>query len=117
MDENPASLYEFEEIDNGIHPARLHLLVDLIEQQTAKGAVPVITTTHSPELMSMENDKTFVNTSVVCRLEENAIIRLVENLNNARNLRKSQGFGRNFAAGWIEDALAFTEGRTEDDAE
>ena len=29
---NPASAYFFEEIDNGIHPARLHLLIDLIER-------------------------------------------------------------------------------------
>ena len=33
---NPARLYVFEEIDNGIHPSRMRLLLDLIEGQTAK---------------------------------------------------------------------------------
>ncbi|MEO5337808.1 MAG: AAA family ATPase [Magnetospirillum sp. WYHS-4] len=32
---HPASFYFFEEIDNGIHPARLHLLLQLIEQVVA----------------------------------------------------------------------------------
>ena len=33
---NVGGLYFFEEIDNGIHPSRLWLLLDLIEQQTLK---------------------------------------------------------------------------------
>ena len=56
----PASLYFFEEIDNGIHPSRLRLLLDLIETQTAKGKVQVITT-HSPDLLSIINE-TFEHT-------------------------------------------------------
>ncbi len=112
LDKDPARLYVFEEIDNGIHPARLHLLVDLIERQTAKGSVQVVTTTHSPELLSIVNDDTFGNMSVVCRLEntDDAIIRPVSELQNAAKLRKSQGLGRLLAGGWMEDALAFAEG-------
>ena len=112
LSEDPACLYFFEEIDNGIHPARLHLLIDLIERQTAKGRVQVVSTTHSPELLSMVNEDTFENMSVVCRLEdtEDAIIRLVSDLPNARKLRNSQGLGRLLAGGWMETALAFTEG-------
>ena len=122
LGEDSARLYFFEEIDNGIHPARLHLLIDLIERQTAKGAVQVLTTTHSPELISMVNEDTFGNMSVVCRLEdtegaifrpEDAIIRPVSDLPNARELRKAQGLGRLLAGGWMETALAFTEGHGE----
>ena len=111
LDEDPTSLYVFEGIDNGIHPARLHLLIDLIERQTARGALQVITTTHSPELLSMVNEDTFGSMSVVCRLEdtEDAIIRSVVDLPNARELRKTQGLGRLLAGGWMETALAFTE--------
>ncbi len=108
---DPARLYFFEEIDNGIHPSRLHLLIDLIERQTAKGQTQVIATTHSPQLLSMIGDTTFENTSVVCRLEdtEDAIIRPVADLPNARKLRTDQGLGQLLAGGWMEDALAFTE--------
>ena len=113
---NPASLYFFEEIDNGIHPSRLNLLIDLIEQQTAKGEIQVIATTHSPQLLSMIGDTAFENTSVVCRLEdtEDAIIRPIAELPNAAELRKSQGLGRLLAGGWMETALNFTEGDKSD---
>ena len=117
LDEEPAGLYFFEEIDNGIHPSRLHLLVDLIESQTRKGTVQVVTTTHSPELLSMVNDDTFRHMSVVCRSEdtEDAVIRPVADLPNAEKLRKTQGLGRLLAGGWMETALAFTEGDGDDD--
>ena len=111
LDPNPAGLYFFEEIDNGIHPSRLNLLIDLIEQQTAKGEIQVVATTHSPQLLSMIGDTTFENTSVVCRLEdtEDAIIRPVSDLPNARELREAQGLGRLLAGGWMETALAFSD--------
>ena len=109
---DPARLYFFEEMDTGIHPARLWLLLRLIEKQTAKGGTQVITTSHSPDMLNFAGDTTFENISVVCRLEDShdAIIRPVADLPNARKLRKTQGLGRLLAGGWMETALAFTEG-------
>ena len=114
-----AGLYFFEEIDNGIHPVRLHLLADLLERQTAKNGVQVITTTHSPTLLTVINDNTFENTSVVCRVEDtqDAIIRPVTKLHNVRELRQDQGLGRLHESGWMEDALFFTEGYDEAEEE
>ena len=102
-------LYFIEEIDNGIHPSRLHLLIDLIERQTAKNGIQVVATTHSPDVLNLMNDTTFKNTSVVYRDEDSAdaVIRQVARLPKARELRKSQGLGRLHAGGWIEDVLAF----------
>ena len=113
---DPARLYFFEEIDNGIHPSRLHLLLDLIETQTERTGVQVVTTTHSPELLSMMSDRTFESTSVVCRLSDSidAVIRPVSKIPQAAKLRKTQGLGRLLTGGWMENVLAFTEG---DDAE
>ena len=119
LGEDSGGLYFFEEIENGLHPSRLHLLVDLIERQTAKGRVQVIATTHSPDLLSMVNDATFENVAITCRLEDtnDAIIRRVADLPNAGKLRTSQGLGRLLAGGWMERALEFTvgseKGRTE----
>ena len=111
LSEDAGGLYFFEEIDNGLHPSRLHLLIDLIERQTTKGKIQVVATTHSPELLSIVNDDTFANMSVVCRVEnsDDAVIRPVSSLPNAGELRKSQGLGRLLAGGWMEDALAFDE--------
>ena len=113
---NPAGLYFFEEIDNGIHPSRMRLLIDLIEGQTAKGESQVVTTTHSPDLLALVNDKTFENTSVVYRDEDSAdgIIRPVAKLPKARELRQTQGLGRLHTTGWMEDILAFSEGANKD---
>ena len=106
---NPAGLYFFEEIDNGIHPSRLHLLIELIERQTAKNGIQVVATTHSPDVLNLINDTTFNNASVVYRDEDSAdaIIRPVAELPKVRELRKSQGLGRLHASGWMEDILAF----------
>ncbi len=105
-------LYFIEEIETGIHPARLWLLLNLIEKQTAKGGIQLMATSHSPDMLTFANDTTFENTSVVCRLDDadDAIIRRVAELPNAVELRGSQGLGRLHASGWMEDALAFTEG-------
>ena len=112
LGENSAGLYFFEEIDNGIHPSRMHLLLNLIEGLAAKGAVQVVTTTHSPELLALVNDRTFGSTSVVYRDEsaDDGIIRPIAGLPKAGELRKSQGLGRLHTSGWMEDVLAFTEG-------
>ena len=116
LGKNPAGLYFLEELENGIHPSRLHLLLDLIEQQTAKGEIQVVTTTHSPELLSMISDRTFENASVVCRRPDtdDAVIRPIAELPNANELRKSQGLGRLHTAGWLETAVWFSEAKTQD---
>ena len=104
------SLYFFEEVDTGLHPARMSLLVDLIERQTKKREFQVVTTTHSPELLSVISDETFEKVSVVYRDEESddGIIRSVKELPDVRKLRKRQGLDTLFASGWFEDALAFS---------
>ena len=112
----PKGLYFFEELDTGIHPARLSLLIELIERQTARGNVQVVTTTHAPDMLTFVSDSTFENMSVVCRLEDSqdAIIRPVAELPNARELRTSgRGLGGLLAEGWMETALAFTENNGE----
>ena len=118
LGDDETRLYFFEEIDSGIHPARLSLLIELIERQTAKGRVQVVATTHSPGLLDLVNDTTFESSSVVYRGEDSAdaIIRPVTDLPRVRELRKSQGLGRLHASGWMENMLAFEEADNADQA-
>jgi predicted ATPase len=111
LEPQSARIYFFEEIDNGIHPSRLRLLLDLIERQTEKAAIQVVTTTHSPDLLSMISDRTFETTSVVFQPPggAGATIRRVADLPRAQELRSSQGLGRLHAAGWMEDVLFFSD--------
>ncbi len=118
LGKNPADVYFFEEIDTGIHPARQWLLLELIEKQAAKRGIQVITTTHSPDMLTFVNDDTFEHLSVVCRLEDSpdSVIRSVARLPNAQDLRTSQGgLGRLLAENWIETALTFAEGNDKDE--
>ena len=117
LDDNLLGLYFFEEIDTGIHPARQWLLLELIEKQAAERGIQVISTTHAPDLLTFVNDSTFEHLAVVGRLEDSddAIIRPVAELPNAKKLRTSQGLGRLLSGAWMETALAFTEGNDEDE--
>lgn len=101
----------FEEIDSGIHPSRLHLLVELIESETQGGDLQVVTTTHAPDLLTAVSDETFETTSVVCRNPgtSDAIIRPAKDLPNVEELRRSQGLGKLHATGWMEDILYFSQ--------
>jgi predicted ATPase len=108
---NRGGVYFFEDIDAGIHPARLWLLLDFIERQTAKGNVQVITTTHSPALLTWMNDSTFEHTSIVYRDETwaDSAIRPISELPKLRELRKSDTLGELFTENWMDNMLAFTE--------
>lgn len=116
LGEDQAELYFFEEIDNGIHPSRLRLLLEFIEERTASGAIQVVTTTHSSGLLAMLNDKTFQNTAVVCRQPntDDAVVRQVADLPKASELRKNQGLDRLHASGWFEDAIFLNQASEEE---
>lgn len=47
----PPSLIFIEEIENGIHPHRMSLLLDLLEQRSGDGHAQVVATSHSPQLL------------------------------------------------------------------
>ena len=113
-----ASLYFFEDVDDGLHPSRLGLLLELMERETVARKIQVVTTTHSPDLLAQANDRTFQDMSVVCRQEdsEDTIIRPVAALPDAARLRQSQGLGRLHSTGWMEDMIAF-EADDEDDGQ
>ncbi len=115
--EQPPSIYVFEDLDAGIHPARLWLLLDFIERQTAQGGLQVITTTHSPALLTWMNDSTFEHASVVYRDDywTDSIIRPIAGLYNLRELRKSTSLGELFTSNWIGEALKFSEGDADTD--
>ena len=117
LNEDAGGIYFFEEIDNGIHPNRLWLLLELIERQTAKGNIQVITTTHNPALLAWMNDSTFEHTSVVYRDEywTDSVIRPIADLYNLRELRKSKGIEWLLTSGWLEDAVGSAEGDADTD--
>ena len=107
-----SGIYFFEEIDNGIHPNRVWLLMDLLQNEAVRKDVQIITTTHSPQVLTYMNDDTFESASAVYRDEdyEDAVIRPLSEIGDARKLRKSDGgLGELHATGWMENVLGFDE--------
>ncbi|HSN98805.1 MAG TPA: AAA family ATPase [Candidatus Nanopelagicales bacterium] len=107
---DPARLYFFEELETGLHPTRLHLLLQLIERQARHGASQVVATTHSPQLLAFLDRSTLDSALLAFRREgmpSQELVRLME-LPHAREVLESQNISRLHATGWLEDAIAFS---------
>jgi predicted ATPase len=115
MGPNAAEFYFLEEIDNGIHPTRLNLLLQLIEQQAKQGKVQVVTTTHSPQLLAMLSLEAREHAYLTYRLEDETEARLqrIMDIPTAREVLERQNLGRLHESGWMENTVAFA--RKEDD--
>ncbi len=105
------SFYFFEEIENGIHPTRLSLLIDLIEGQINQGFIQMIVTTHAPLLLRFLSQKTLISVSLTYRLKNKLdaeIIRILD-IPEAKNMFKEQGIGNLYESGWLENVSEFTQ--------
>lgn len=102
-------LYFFEEIDNGFHPTRLHLLLDVLEQASRRMGCQIIATTHNPQLLAYLSETARQDAVLLYRLEgtqESKAIRVMD-IPDVQRVLESQDLGRLFATGWLEDTLAF----------
>lgn len=107
--------YFIEELENGIHPTRLHLLLQLIEQVVREGRTQVVATSHSPQLLQALSEQGQAEAVLIYRLEgqPDARIRRIIDIPEARRVLLEQDLARLHASGWLEDAMAFSEGPRE----
>jgi predicted ATPase len=109
MGPDAAQFYFLEEIDNGIHPTRLSLLLQLIEQHAKNGKLQIVTTTHSPQLLAMLSSQSREHAFLVYRLEnetESHIQRILD-IPTAREVLMRQNLARLHESGWLENVVAF----------
>ncbi len=108
---NPAKFYFFEELENGIHPSRLHLLIQLIEQQVNRRNICLVATTHSPQLLRLLSKKNLEFASLTYRLPEriDGGIKRIMDIPDARQVIEEQDLARLHEAGWLEDVIYFGE--------
>ena len=107
---DPAKIYFFEELDNGIHPTRLHLLLQLIERQVSQGKIQVIATTHSSQLLRLISPQTLESVSLTYRLENRPdakIIRILD-IPNAKQVLEKQSLAHLHESAWLENVMEFT---------
>ncbi|HEX8822878.1 MAG TPA: AAA family ATPase [Archangium sp.] len=107
----PANFYFFEELENGIHPTRIHLLAALIERKVSEGAIQVIASSHSPQLLGLLGQASLKHAALVYRSEgrSDARIRRILDIPEAARVLQEQDLARLHASGWLEDAVAFAE--------
>lgn len=101
--------YFFEEFDNGIHPTRLHLLLQLVQQICRQRDVQIVGTTHNPALLAFLDEEARSHSLLVYRNEPagDSRIRRIAELPDIARVLEGRDLGRLHAAGWLEDAALF----------
>jgi predicted ATPase len=96
-----------EEIENGIHPTRLRLLVELLKSQSSESGPQVFATTHSPVVLAWLDESDYETTFFCKRDEETgaSIIKPLTEIPRLIDLVKNQSLGELFTEGWMEAAF------------
>ncbi len=105
-------LFFFEELENGIHPTRQHLLLELLEKQARRNRTQVIATTHSPQLLRLVSPETLNYTSLIYRLENqpNGCIQRLQQLpEQALQVIHKNDLANLYESGWFEHIVSFLE--------
>ena len=108
---DPARFYFIEEIDTGIHPTRLYLLLQLIEQTVAREDIQVVATTHSPQLLGFLGEASREAATLVYRLPHHGEAKLCKILDipDARKVLATRNMSRLHESGWLENAVTFLD--------
>ena len=103
--------YFFEEIDNGIHPTRLHILLDVLEQASREMGCQIVATTHNPQLLAFLSKESREDAVLLYRREGSfaSEARRIMELPGIEKILETQNLSNLFASGWLEDAVEFTD--------
>lgn len=109
LSSDSGQFYFFEELDNGLHPTRLHLLLNLIQQACRDYGVQVVGTTHNPFLLTFLQDDAWKDASLIYRREGEAAsgIMSFRDLPDIQRILQKQDLGRLHASGWFENVVEF----------
>ena len=96
-----------EEIETGIHPSRLRLLVELFRSQTNRAKTQVFATTHSPTTLAWLQEAEY-RTTFLCKRDEEtgeSTIRPLVDVPHFKEVSEKYAPSDLFAEGWLEAAL------------
>lgn len=96
-----------EEPDAGLHPARIHLLAQMLEQLPRQRGIQVIATTHSPTLLAHLSPQLLADVLAFDRdpASGSTLAARVGDLPTFATLRDSNDRAHLIATGWLEQAL------------
>jgi len=101
------SLLVVEEVDNGLHPARAHVLVNMLKQLGQRRSIDVIVTTHNPAMLNALGNRMVPFVTVAHRSGDTgeSHLTLLEEIERLPKLLASGGIGTLSEQGRIEEAL------------
>ncbi len=101
------SLFLLEEIENGLHPTRVHLLVELLEQFAQSRGLQVIATTHSSQVLLELSPEALADVVLFARPEETAgtVTKRLGDLPHFEEVTQKSSIDRLFTTGWMERAV------------
>lgn len=109
----PADFYFFEELENGIHPNRLHLLVGLMNARTKETGLQVIATTHSPAMLDYLDTPTLENAALIYRQAgKPSLIKSLKEVPELWRVLPGIKAGGLQSSGWFETVMAFCDDET-----
>lgn len=96
-----------EEIENGIHPTRLRLLVELLRSQSGVTVPQTFISTHSPIVLARLKESDYP-TTFFCRKDEASgasIIQPISEIPRFSEIVQKQPISDLFSEGWLEGAI------------
>lgn len=101
------SVILIEDIEAGIHPTRIRLLVEYLETVTSERDIQIIATTHSPVVLQWLGDESLRNAVVFGRVPEHegTIMRRLGDLPHLFEVLQRKGIDELYTTGWLEMAL------------
>ena len=102
------SLLVIEEVDNGLHPSRARLLLDMLKNVGAKRGVDVLVTTHNPALLDAMGTELlpFITVATRDRATGHSVLTLLEDISHLPKLLAQGSIGRLSSQGLIEKSIA-----------
>lgn len=103
----PGSVILIEEIEFGLHPTRIRLLVEYLEAVTRERQIQVIATTHSPVVLEWLSAEALRSALVFGRTpeREGTVVRRLGDLPHFDEVVQRKGIDELFTTGWLEMAL------------
>ncbi len=103
----PGTLLLLEEIENGLHPRRAELIVEMFDRLTAERGIQVLATTHSPVVLDALSPKARQNAIIFARDPDSmgTVMRRLGDLLDFDTLYERKGIDYMMRTGWLERAI------------
>lgn len=103
----PNKLIVVEEVDNGLHPSRIHVLMNMLKELGDKKNIDILVTTHNPALLDAAGTVMIPFITVAHRDDRTqSHLKLLEDIQELPKMISTGNIGELVTAGKIEAALA-----------